>query len=149
MNINLQLDGSSVSFDVTRVIVAGYTGRDQTQVRAHITELERHGIPPPPSFPTMYPLDAKFATVDHELQVSPKVSGEVEPALLFVGDTLDSALVSVIVDFTDREEEKRSIAQSKVFPKPFSSLVWKYSEVAGFWDEISLRSWVGERGNPQ
>jgi hypothetical protein len=149
MHINLQLDGSPIGFDVSRVIVAGYTGRDQNQVRMHIVELERHGIPAPPTFPTMYPLAARFATVDAELEVGPKVSGEVEPALLFAGDTLESALVSVIVDFTDREEEKRSIAKSKLFPKPFSPMVWKYNDVAGFWDEIALRSRVGEPNDPQ
>ena len=149
MTINLKLDGSAIAFDVSRVIVAGYTGRDQNQVLAHIAELERHGIPAPPEFPTMYPLDARWATVATEVNVAPKVSGEVEPALLFAGDGLESALVSVIVDFTDREEEKRSIAKSKVFPKPFSATVWKYAEVAALWDQIALRSWVGEAGNPQ
>ncbi|OFW27044.1 MAG: hypothetical protein A3J28_11785 [Acidobacteria bacterium RIFCSPLOWO2_12_FULL_60_22] len=41
----LQLDGSPVDFQARRVLVAGYTGRDASQVRAHITELERQGIP--------------------------------------------------------------------------------------------------------
>jgi hypothetical protein len=142
--LNLELNNSTVEFDVRRVVVAGYTGRDQAQVRAHIVELEKHGIPPPDSVPTMYPLDASYATVDNQLVVgSPRVSGEVEPGLLFRGNNLDDALVTVIVDFTDREEERRSIARSKVHPKPFSSRVWQYKDVADIWDEIALRSWVG------
>lgn len=141
--LTLQLDGAPVDFEVRRVLVAGYTGRDTDQVRAHIAELERQGIPAPPSFPTMYPLDASWATVETTLTVSaPRVSGEVEPALLFPGDSLDDALVSVIVDFTDREEERRSIPLSKKQPKPLSAKVWRYRDVAGFWDEIALRSWV-------
>ncbi len=97
----------------------------------------------------MYPLDAEWATVDQQLTVAPRVSGEVEPALLFTADGLESALVSVTSDFTDREEERRSIANSKVFPKPLSRRVWQYKNVAGFWDDIALRSWVGEGATRQ
>ncbi len=146
--LHLQLDGSAVEFEVRRVLVAGYTGRDEKQVRAHITELERQGIPAPEGFPTLYPLDASWATTDTDLTwASRRVSGEVEPALLFRSDHLDDALVSVIVDFTDREEERRSIARSKLLPKPLSGRVWRYGDVAPVWDEIAMRSWV--ESNPQ
>jgi hypothetical protein len=139
----LQLDDAPLEFEVRRVMVAGYTGRDTTQVQAHIAELERQGIPAPPDFPTAYPLDASYATTDTDVAIEPHtVSGEAEPALLFRGNALEDALVSVIVDFTDRDEERRSIPRSKLFPKPFSSRVWRYREVAHVWDEIALRSWV-------
>ena len=139
----LQLDGAPVEFEVRRVMVAGYTGRDTKQVQAHIAELERQGIPAPPTVPTVYPLDASYATTDTAITIEPRtVSGEAEPALLFLGDALEDALVSVIVDFTDRDEERRSIHRSKLFPKPFSSRVWRYRDVAHVWDEIALRSWV-------
>ena len=99
----LQLDGAPLEFEVRRVMVAGYTGRDTKQVQAHIAELERQGIPAPPTVPTVYPLDASYATTDTEITIEPlKVSGEAEPALLFLGDALEDALVSVIVDFTAR-----------------------------------------------
>lgn len=141
--LTLELDSSPLDFLATRVLVAGYTGRDQTQVRKHIAELERQGIPAPPSVPTLYPLDAAWVTTETALKVSaPHVSGEAEPALLFVTNHLDGALVSAIVDFTDRDEERRSIAQSKILPKPLSKTVWRYAEVANAWDEIVLRSWV-------
>lgn len=141
--LTLQLDGSPLDFVVRRVLVAGYTGRDEKQVRAHIAELERQGIPAPESVPTVYEIDPSWATTETELTVSlPRVSGEAEAALLFRGNDLEDALVSVIVDFTDREEERRSIARSKLLPKPLSEGVWRYSDVAGFWDEIALQSWV-------
>jgi hypothetical protein len=139
----LQLDGVPLEFEVRRVIVAGYTGRDTKQVQAHIAELERQGIPAPPTVPTVYPLDASYATTNAEVEIEPRtVSGEAEPVLLFPGNGLEDALVSVIVDFTDRDEERRSIPRSKLFPKPFSSRVWRYRDVAQFWDDIALRSWV-------
>lgn len=139
----LELDGAPLEFLVRRVLVAGYTGRDTQQVQAHIAELERQGIPAPDRFPTLYPLDASWATTDTELVwASRRVSGEVEPALLFRSDSLEDTLVSVIVDFTDREEERLSIARAKLLPKPLSARVWRYADVAGFWDEIAIRSWA-------
>jgi len=102
-----------------------------------------HQGPAPESVPTVYPLDASWATTDTELVVSSShVSGEVEPALLFRSDRLDDVLVSVIVDFTDREEERRSIQRSKEWPKPLSERVWRYRDAEAIWDEIALRSWV-------
>ena len=139
----LELDGSPLEFPVRQILVAGYTGRDTEQVRAHIAELEKQGIPPPARVPVLFPLDASWATTDTELQFPvPQVSGEVEPALLFRSGRLDDALVSVIVDFTDREEERRSIARSKELPKPLSKNVWRYSDVADIWDEIAMHSWA-------
>ena len=141
--LRLELEGAPLEFPVRRVLVAGYTGRDTKHVQAHIAELECQGIPAPDHFPTLYPLDASWATTDTELVIaSGHVSGEVEPALLFRTDHLADALVSVIVDFTDREEERRSIARSKLWPKPLSARVWRYADVAGAWDEIAMRSWA-------
>ena len=141
--LQLQLNRASLEFEVRRVLVAGYTGRDEKQVRAHIAELERQGIPAPEHVPTVYAIDPSWATTETELTVVlPRVSGEAEAALLFRGNDLEDALVSVTVDFTDREEERRSIARSKELPKPLSERVWRYSDVAGVWDEIALRSWV-------
>jgi Protein of unknown function (DUF2848) len=142
-NLTLELDGSPLDFPVRRILVAGYTGRDTEQVLAHIAELEKQGIPPPGRVPALFPLDASWATTDTELEFPvAHVSGEVEPALLFRSSRLDDALVSVIVDFTDREEERRSIERSKLLPKPLSKTVWRYRDVADMWDEIAMRSWA-------
>ena len=142
-NLSLQLDDSSIDFPVRRVLVAGYTGRDASKVRAHIEELERQGIPAPDRVPSVYVINPSLVTTETDVAIGPRrVSGEVEAALLFPGNKLEDALVSVIVDFTDREEERRSIQRSKEFPKPLSRRVWRYKDVAGCWDTIALRSWV-------
>lgn len=139
-----ELHGSPVEFAVRRVLIAGYTGRDTAKVQAHIAELERQGIPAPPSVPMVYRIDPSWVTTQSEILVEPRrASGEVEAGLLFPGDGLDDALVAVISDFTDREEERRSIQRSKELPKPLSEQVWRYRDVAAVWDEIALRSWVG------
>jgi Protein of unknown function (DUF2848) len=141
--LTLQRDGAPVDFSVRRVLVAGYTGRDASQVRAHIEELERQGIPAPDSVPAFYPIDPCWATVETNLSLAPgRISGEAEPALLFCGNSLEDALVSVIIDFTDRTTERQSVARSKEAPKPLSAQVWNYSDVEEEWDEMALRSWV-------
>ena len=141
-DLTLELNGSPVRFPVRRILIAGYTGRDASQVHAHIAELEKQGIPPPERVPALFELSASWATTDTRLEVpSAAISGEVEPALLFQSDRLEDALVSVIVDFTDREEERRSIARSKELPKPLSRHVWRYSDVSPCWDQIAMRSW--------
>lgn len=139
----LQRDGTLVSFTVGRVFVAGFTARHRNQVRAHIAELERQGIPAPERVPAVYPIDPSWVTLETDLSFGPdRISGEAEPALLFCGNTLEDALVSVIIDFTDRTMEEYSIALSKEVQKPLSAQVWKYTDVADAWDEITLRSWV-------
>lgn len=141
--LNLQQNGNSVDFPVRRVFVAGYTGRDPSQVRAHIEELERQGVPPPESVPALFEIDPSWLTVKTDLVLRPgRTSGEAEPALFFCGNSLEDALVSVIVDFTDRTLERQSIARAKEAPKPLSAQVWKYRDVADEWDEIAMRSWV-------
>jgi Protein of unknown function (DUF2848) len=143
------LDDSPSDFGVERVLIAGYTGRDATKVRAHIEELERQGIPAPPSVPTMYRIDPALIGHGGEIRVgSDKVSGEVEAVLLFQTDQLEDALVAVGSDFTDREEERRSIQRSKEQRKALSKAVWRYGEVAPRWDEIACRSWVERGANP-
>lgn len=148
--LTLKLDGSTLDFSVRRVAVAGYTGRNASQVQAHITELQHHGIRPPQSVPTLYWVDPSWITVDADIVVGKrKVSGEAEPALLFYGNDLTNALISIGVDFTDREEERRSIPLSKELPKPLSRRVWRYGDMAPVWDEIVLRSWVEPGGRSQ
>jgi Protein of unknown function (DUF2848) len=146
----LELNNSSVEFEVRRLLVAGYTGRDSSQVRAHILELDRQGIPAPDRVPALYEIDPSWVTLDSDIDVdSPQVSGEAEPVILFPGGNLEGALVSVISDSTNREIERSSIARSKELPKPLSRRVWRYCDVAGCWDDISLRSWVEASPQPQ
>ena len=146
--LQLQLDGAPLEFVVRRAIVAGYTGRDASKVRAHIEELERQGIPAPERVPTQYVIDPSLITTAGEIEIGThRISGEVEAALLFRSNNLDDALVAAASDFTDREEERRSIQRSKEFAKPVSKQVWKYSDVAGCWDAIASRSWVVREPN--
>lgn len=145
MSRTLQLDcgGTPISFTARRLAAAGYTGRDRSQVQAHIDELAHQGIPAPESFPTLYEIDFNLLAVWDEIApTSATVSGEAEAVLLFPTERLEDAYVSLGSDFTDRVEERVSIPRSKQQPKPIGTRVWRYRDVATEWDEIAVRSWV-------
>src|SRR4051812_25344248 len=64
LSLTLDTDGRSVplEFAVRRLVNAGYVGRNQAAVKAHIEELRREGILPPPTVPMLYPLTADNVT---------------------------------------------------------------------------------------
>lgn len=137
---------SPLRFTIRRMINAGYVGRNKNAVMAHIEELRREGIPPPPSVPLVFPvLSHNITTSDRIEVVSAKTSGEVEYVLL-IGD--GKIYVGVGSDHTDRELEKSSIVQSKqVCQNIVSTAVWDYGDVRSTWDDLIIRSWVKEDGS--
>jgi len=139
MKFTLQSTGEAIDFTPARVIIAGYTGRDQEKVRAHIRELEAEGIPPPGEIPTVFHATLDRLTTAAGLPVAgARTCGEAEAVLLVGGENIWIAVGS---DHTDRELEKSDIPASKqACPKPVSSARW---------DDLVLRSWVGEAGREE
>jgi hypothetical protein len=134
-----------LEFAVKKMVNAGYVGRDRAAVDAHIEELRRAGVAPPPSVPMLFPVLSHNITTSGPVEVvSGKTSGEVEYVLLMDGSRV---LVGVGSDHTDRELESYSIVQSKqVCRNVLSSTVWEYEEVEAGWDELLLQSWVRPNG---
>jgi hypothetical protein len=147
-SFKVQKTRRKIGFSPKRVIIAGYTGRNQQEVRAHIDELGAHGIPAPAEIPTVFRTTLDRLTTESEVEVlGGHSSGEAEVVLLVRGKQM---WVAVGSDHTDRDLEKLDITASKqVCPKPVSAEVWKYSEIRDRWDDLVLRSWVGERGREQ
>ena len=130
-----------LQFEVKRMVNGGYVGRNTEAVKAHIEELRKEGVPPPPSVPIIFPVLRHNVTTQNEIEViGSKTSGEVEFVLLFKGDEI---LVGVGSDHTDRDMERQDIIMSKqVCRNVLSRQVWKYSDVESGWDDLLLRSWV-------
>jgi hypothetical protein len=137
--------GVALDFSPARVIIAGYTGRNQEETRAHIRELERQGIPTPSEIPAIFRTTLDRLTADGEIEVvGDRTAGEAEAVLLVNGGDLWIAIGS---DHTDRKLETIDIPASKqVCPKPVSAEVWRYADVRERWDKLVLRSWVGDNG---
>jgi len=126
---------------VCEVIVAGWTGRDQAQVDAHIEELAALGVPRPTTVPTFYRVSADLLTIAEEIQVvGAESTGEVEAVLV----SHDGRLwVGVGSDHTDRALEAVSVAAAKqACPKPLGRQVWAYDDIKDHWDRLILRSYV-------
>ena len=148
LRFTLQSTSKEIDFAPERVIIAGYTGRNQEEVRAHIKELAAQGIPAPTETPTIFRTTLDRLTTGDEIEVlGANTTGEAEVVLLVKGEAI---WVTVGSDHTDRELEKTDIPVSKqVCPKPVGAEVWSYAEVKDRWDHFILKSWVGDSGREQ
>lgn len=136
-----------VSYVPKKIINAGYTGRNQEEVRKHIDELKVLGVPAPDNIPTYFQKSAFLLTTADYCEVIDKDStGEAEYVLLIAKDEIYVAAGS---DHTDRKLEITNIPKAKqMCPNFISRDVWKFSDVKDHWDDIILRSWIG-RGRKQ
>ena len=123
------------------LVIAGWTGRNAEGVEKHLRELEAIGVPRPKSVPCFYRVSSALLTNDETLDVvGTETSGEVEVVLFSLEDGL---WVGVGSDHTDRKTETFDISVSKqACGKPVGPKLWRYSEVAGHWDQLLLRSYA-------
>ncbi len=134
---NLRLNLRDVA--VRDLVIAGWTGRDQAAVDAHIRELSELGVAPPKSTPIFYRVSASLLTQEVEVQVMGSDStGEVEFVLIQDGDRL---LVGPGSDHPDRKAETTGVTLAKqMCPKLVAVEAWEFSSVESHWDELVLRS---------
>lgn len=126
---------------VRDLVIAGWTGRNADVLEKHIAELAAIGVARPPSVPCFYRVSSSLLTSAGSVDVvGTQTSGEVEFVLFSLEDGL---WVGVGSDHTDRRTETFDISVSKqACPKPVGPQLWRYSEVAGHWDRLTLRSYA-------
>ena len=129
-----------IEVPVSVIVIAGWSGRDETAVQEHIDELREIGVAPPSQTPLYYRVGASLATQADRIQVLGEgSSGEAEAVL--IGSARHGMLVAVGSDHTDREFEAQSVAVSKqMCPKPLGRDVWRCADVAARWDRLRLES---------
>jgi hypothetical protein len=127
--------------EFSNVVIAGWTGRDEAQLKKHIMELAEIGVKPPKTTPIFYRVSSSLITYSKDIQVSgTDTSGEVEFVLLSKPDGL---YVTVGSDHTDRKAETIGVSLSKqLCEKPIAKDAWKYDDVKPHWDRLVLRSWA-------
>ncbi|GLY70705.1 DUF2848 family protein [Amycolatopsis taiwanensis] len=143
--------GERLELSPRRLVIAGYTGRDEASVEAHISELAAIGVPRPATVPAFYDLDPALLTTAAVVEVaSESTSGEVEPVLLRHGGRYFLAVGS---DHTDRDLERSDIGASKAAcPKPIGNLVTEIGAdpAALDWDNVradsSVDGWPYQKG---
>lgn len=122
LTLRVAPSGAELHVEPARLVVAGYTARDQDAVARHIAELADIGVPPPATVPMFYDLDPALLTTDDVVGVAgANTSGEVEPVLLRAAGRWYLAVGS---DHTDRDLERDGVAASKAAcPKPIGTTV--------------------------
>jgi len=132
-------------FPIRRLVCAGWVGRDQKALLAHIDELGQHGVPAPTRTPIYLNFSPYLTTTCDTIDVvNAESSGEVEYIVLKDGDR---TYIGVGSDHTDRGFEKFSIPASKqMCAKVMAPVVWPYPEVKDHWDQIVIRSWTTSDG---
>ncbi|HEY8720362.1 DUF2848 domain-containing protein [Pengzhenrongella sp.] len=136
-------DGSTETLEVRDLLNAGYAGREQDEVQAHIAELAALGVPGPTTTPALYPVSPYLASQADEVSVQhERTSGEAEWALVI---TTSGVLLTVACDHTDRALEVHGVAWSKnASPDILGTNAWRLEDVRDHLDEITLRGWVGD-----
>ncbi|MGH8995722.1 MAG: DUF2848 family protein [Acidimicrobiales bacterium] len=125
-------DGAQFTLRSPSLIVAGYTGREESSVQAHIEELAAIGVPPPETVPAFYTLESDLLTTCAEVEVAgTNTSGEAEPVILRHSGAY---YLTVGSDHTDRDVERSSVADSKAAcPKPLGHEVAPLSGPPSSW----------------
>ncbi|MEA2324070.1 MAG: hypothetical protein QOD81_3920 [Solirubrobacteraceae bacterium] len=133
-----------LSLDDPQIVIAGFTGRDEASVEAHIAELVALGVPRPDTVPAFFVVPSSLLRIaPTEVSVdAPQTSGEAEPVLVRLPS--GECFVGVGSDHTDRELERESLEASKrACAKPIGEALWPLADVREHWDELQL---VGESG---
>ena len=128
-----------MAFPLSKIVNAGWVGRDKASLMAHIKELEEEGIPAPKEVPICFPIPLDRITQDSAIEVIDESdhSGEVEYVLLF---HRGSVYVTVGSDHTDRKIEVNGVPKAKVFyPNVVAKKAWRLGDVTKHWDELILR----------
>jgi len=135
-----------LNFEYDRMFNAGYVGRNQAEVRRHVEELAKKGIPGPKNVPTLYPVVCSALSASEEIEVfGDKTSGEVEYVLLVSNQ--NEIYVGLGSDHTDRHLEESDIPRAKqICPNIISSTVWPLNDVLAHWNNLIMRSWVYKQG---
>jgi hypothetical protein len=130
-----------VAFHTERLILAGWSGRDDASVRGHIEELGHLGVPAHSSYPLLYRVSATLVSQTETLEVlGPHTSGEIEYVVVAMADGL---WLTVGSDQTDRVAEVHGVALSKQLAgKVLGRTLWKLDEVRPHFDRLVLRAHV-------
>jgi hypothetical protein len=151
VRLQLDVEGELVTVALDRVINAGYAGRDEEDVQAHIDELLKDDViaEAPESVPVTYQVSSYTLLTDPgEIQVVGEgSSGEAEYGLLVTGD---ETYVVAASDHTDRDLEKHGIQKAKqIAPNVISADAWRLSDVRDHWDELQVRAYTTVEGERQ
>ncbi len=130
---------------LSRTIIAGWTGRNAAAMEAHIAELEELGVTRPVRTPMFYRVASRRITTAPEIEaIGSASSGEVEFFLIRIDGEI---WVGVGSDHTDREAETHGVTLSKqMCDKPVAAELWRWADVQDHWSDLQLSSSIIDAG---
>ncbi|MEV6910742.1 MULTISPECIES: DUF2848 domain-containing protein [Amycolatopsis] len=139
-------DGQERTTEVHTLLNAGYAGRSQEDVAAHVAELAELGVPAPSVIPALYPVAPYLASQTEEVPVQhERTSGEAEWAIVITGPAPEDVLLTAACDHTDRALEAHGVAWSKnAGPDVLAAKAWRLVDVQDRLDDLTLSAWAGE-----
>ncbi|WP_340685296.1 DUF2848 domain-containing protein [Amycolatopsis coloradensis] len=139
-------DGQERWTEVHTLLNAGYAGRSQEDVAAHVAELAELGVPAPSVIPALYPVAPYLASQTDEVPVQhERTSGEAEWAIVITGPAPEDVLLTAACDHTDRALEAHGVAWSKnAGPDVLAAKAWRLVDVQDRLDDLTLSAWAGE-----
>lgn len=151
-NLTFELpDGEQVVVRVDTLLNAGYAGRSQEDVAAHVAELAELGVPAPTRIPCIYPISPYLAMQTGRVPVQhERTSGEAEWALVVAGTDPRDLLLTAACDHTDRLLEQHGVAWSKqAAPDVLARQAWRLADIADRIDELTLTGIIQTDAGPQ
>ncbi|GAA4830199.1 DUF2848 domain-containing protein [Saccharopolyspora rosea] len=145
--LRFDVRGTPVEVRVETLLNAGYAGRSQDDVAAHVAELAELGVPAPTRTPCLYPVAPYLAMQTDEVPAQHgRTSGEAEWALVVAGPREEDVLLTAACDHTDRALEVHGVAWSKqAGPDVLGRRAWRLVDVADRVDAITLTARAGGR----
>jgi hypothetical protein len=139
-------DDTTLTTEVTTLLNAGYAGRNQEDVAAHVAELAELGVPAPAVTPALYPVAPYLAMQTRDVPAQHRrTSGEAEWALVITGPEPEDVLITAACDHTDRDLEVHGVAWSKnAAPDVLATKAWRLADVEDRLDALTLRAWAGD-----
>jgi hypothetical protein len=130
-------DKNRVVAHIRRLLCAGYTGRHQAEVEAHIKELATMGISAPVHIPMLLPIMPTLLTQSTRTYVLGENTAPEVEFVLFRQNGAD--YVTVGSDQTDSVMEAQAVAMAKnMCAKSVAPAAWPLSEIRGHWDKLEL-----------
>lgn len=140
--ISLEGKQTAVTLTMDCCVAAGYTGRNQDNVKAHIDELQKLGVQTPYATPAFYWISPNRLTSQSNIVVvGEQSSPEVEFFIAY--DQSGDLYMTVASDHTDRELEAVSVGKAKqICDKVLGDVFWGVRDIEAHWDQITLDSIV-------
>lgn len=131
-------DGAEIIANVERLLLTGYSGRDEADIAAHLAEMASLGVAGPDTVPVFHPAMSCLLTQGDTVEaVGPDSRPEIEFVLFEVNGARFVTLGNDQFDLAT-EQHCSAVKSKSLCQKLVARNAWLLSQVSGHWDELVL-----------